>query len=53
MCSTTAPVQDQELRKSIIYFNILNSDSCEVPKYMKKLFDEMQLEPPVILPLGL
>lgn len=49
----TAPVQDQELRKSIIYFNILNSDSWEVPKYMKKLFDEMQLEPPVILPLGL
>lgn len=43
----TAPVQDQELRKSIIYFNILNSsDSWEVPKYMKKLFDEMQLEPP-------
>lgn len=32
----TAPVQDQELRKSIIYFNILNSsDSWEVPKYMK------------------
>lgn len=50
----TAPVQDQELRKSIIYFNILNSsDSWEVPKYMKKLFDEMQLEPPAILPLGL
>lgn len=50
----TAPVQDQELRKSIIYFNILNSsDSWEVPKYMKNLFDEMQLEPPAILPLGL
>ncbi|ONH04306.1 hypothetical protein BMF16_13680 [Staphylococcus aureus] len=31
----TAPVQDQELRKSIIYFNILNSDSWEVPKKLR------------------
>ncbi|ABM05417.1 Mv-ORF101 peptide [Maruca vitrata nucleopolyhedrovirus] len=48
----TAPVQDQEIKKSIIYFNIFNCDSWKVPNYMKNLFDKMRLEPPVILPLG-
>ncbi|USC25967.1 hypothetical protein [Palpita vitrealis nucleopolyhedrovirus] len=44
----TAPVQNFQIEKSIIYFNILyNNNAWTVPDYMRDMFNQLPLEPPV------
>ncbi|AGA16281.1 hypothetical protein [Thysanoplusia orichalcea nucleopolyhedrovirus] len=45
----TAPVQNYEIKKSIIYFNFLPNNDWQVPKHMKQLFNRMELEPPAAM----